>query len=492
MSQFASVETDVLIVGAGPAGLTASCLLTAALRDVVVIERDPATVGGIARTFDHRGFLLDAGGHRFSSRSRAVEQFWHDLLPVDFVERPLVTRTFRNGALHAPPRTAVDALRSLGPGPAAAGLLSLAAAKLTPIPAARTLQDWGRNAFGHRLFDELFRTRIEKACGASGADISAARARDTFDELELGSPFWSALAHLSVDGAGPAFRRPADVLRYPRRGSGMLWTAAARRTREQGGRILMGHTLETLAFDHPRGQWVATVTTSGGERKILRARQVVASGAVADLCNALRPVPISLFSARALRYRALVSVPLITLRRASFPDHWIDVNDAAVSAFRVRNFAAHSPDMVPHPDLNCLAVEYVCEAGDGLWSRTDAELVALARADMARMGLLAPRDVIEAFVLREPRACPLLDEDAAHHMAMVRLDLERTYPTLHLIGRNGTHGGHRQDHAVLSAMMTVQNVLAGERIHDAWNPAREEARWDDAPASRRRSAMEAA
>lgn len=492
MSQFASVETDVLIVGAGPAGLTASCLLTKSLRDVVVIERDPASVGGIGRTIDYKGFLLDAGGHRFSSRSRAVEQFWRDLLPDDFIERPLATRTFRNGALHAHPRTAVDALRSLGPGPAAAGLLSLAAAKLTPIPGPRTLSDWGRNAFGHKLFEELFKTRIEKACGARGADISAARARETFDDLELGSPFWWALAHLSGEGRGPAFRRPFGVLRYPRRGSGMLWNAAARRTREQGGRILMGHTLESLAFDHGRGLWLATAVTAEGQRTTVQAREVVASGAIADLCNALRPVPISLFSARALRYRALVSVPLITLRRTSFPDHWIDVNDASVSAFRVRNFGAHSPDMVPHPDLNCLAVEYVCEDGDGIWSRTDAELMALARADMVRMGLLAPRDVIDAFVVREPRACPLLDEDAAHHMAMVRLDLERAYPTLHLVGRNGTHGGHRQEHAVLSAMMTVQNILAGERIHDAWNPAREEARWDDAGPVPRRAAMEAA
>jgi protoporphyrinogen oxidase len=491
MSQFASVETDVLIVGAGPAGLTTSCLLTRALRDVVVIERDPQTVGGIARTIDHKGFLLDTGGHRFTSRSRAVEQFWRDLLPGDFVERPLVTRTWRHGTLQPHPLTAVDALRSLGPGVAAAGLLSLAAAKLKPIDGPRTLREWGHNAFGRHLFEALFRDRIEKACGKHCEAIPAERARETFDDLELGSPFWSSLADLSATPGGPSFRLPGRTLRYPRRGSGMLWNAAARKTREQGGRILMGHTLVALAFDATLGLWTATAETSDGGRLVVTARTVVASGPIPDLCGALRPTPISLFSARALRHRALVSVPLMTLRRTCFPDHWIDINDPTVKAFRVRNFGAHSPEMVPHPDVACVAVEYVCEEGDALWSMPDHEVVALARSEVERMGLLRPRDVIATGVLREAKACPLLDEEAEHHMAMVRLDLERTYPTLHLVGRNGTHGGHRQEHAVLSAMSTVQNILAGERIHDAWNPAREEARWSDGRGAKT-SEMEAA
>ncbi len=485
------IETDVLVVGAGPAGLTAACLLTGALRDVVVVERE-MQVGGIARTTDYKGFRIDLGGHRFTSRSREVETFWRDLLPGGFVETPLATRTWRAGGLHAHPRTAVEALKALGAGEAAAGLLSLAAAKLHPLHAPRNLEEWGRNAFGDRLFAALFRTRIEKACGTRCDALPAAEARGAIDDLEMGSEFWSTLADMAaVPGGqrsrGPAFRQPVAIMRYPRRGSGAVWSAAARKVIDQGGRILLGHGLQTIAFDAASGRWTATVTTADGAPTRIVARSVVASGPLPDLCAALKPTPISLFNARALRHRALVSVAFVT-RRPGFADHWIDVNDPTLRAFRVRNMAAHAPEMVPHPGLGCLAVEYLCEEDDMLWRAVDGDLVALARRELLRMGLAAPQDVMDATVLREARACPIVDEEARHSLAMVRLDLERAFPTLHLVGRNGTHGGHRQEHAVISAMRAVDNLTAGERIHDTWNAAREEARWDDPPKASERVA----
>jgi protoporphyrinogen oxidase len=119
--------------------------------------------------------------------------------------------------------------------------------------------------------------------------------------------------------------------------------------------------------------------------------------------------------------------------------------------------------------MSCLGLEYFCFEGDGLWNASDEDLIALARNEISHIGLFATDDIVDGCVVRQPKAYPICDEDYRHNMAMIRLDFETHYPTLHLVGRNGMHKYHNQDHATMTAMMTAQNILAGEKIHDAWN-----------------------
>jgi protoporphyrinogen oxidase len=150
-----------------------------------------------------------------------------------------------------------------------------------------------------------------------------------------------------------------------------------------------------------------------------------------------------------------------------FPDNWIYIHDPSVKVGRVQNFRSWSPEMVPD-GMSCLGLEYFCFEGDGLWNAADTDLIALAKHEIAKIGLISNADVVDACVVRQPKAYPVYDEAYRDNIAMVKLDLEQSYPTLHLVGRNGMHKYNNQDHAMMTAMLTAKNILAGKRIYDIW------------------------
>ena len=260
-----------------------------------------------------------------------------------------------------------------------------------------------------------------------------------------------------------------DTFRYPRKGPGMMWDAAAAKTRAQGGRILMDRSLDTLSWDEGRRIWTVTAKRGDGSIETYTARHVISSAPIRELGDAMTPKPLSLFSARSLKYRDFLTVALITTRKDLFDDNWIYIHDPAVKVGRIQNFRSWSPEMVPDANLACLGLEYFCFEGDETWTMDDADLVRLAKAEIAEIGLVGEDEVVDACVVRQAKAYPVYDDDYRHHVKIVRLDLERNYPTLHLVGRNGMHKYNNQDHAMMTAMLTVENILAGKRIWDVWN-----------------------
>jgi protoporphyrinogen oxidase len=268
----------------------------------------------------------------------------------------------------------------------------------------------------------------------------------------------------------------------------MMWEAAAAKIVAAGGRITMDRTLETMSWDSATGLWTVSLLSGSGERSIVTARHVISSVAIHDLSQAVRPTPISTLHARALRYRDFLTVALIARTADDFPDNWVYIHDPAVSVGRVQNFRSWSPELIPDADTTCLGLEYFCFEGDGLWTSSDEELIALAKREIDHIGLIKSSDVVDACVVRQPKAYPVYDEDYAHNVAMVRLELEKSYPTLHLVGRNGMHKYNNQDHAMMTAMLTVRNILAGERLYDVWQ-VNEDAEYGEAGAAGAREAL---
>ncbi|TBW38066.1 NAD(P)/FAD-dependent oxidoreductase [Siculibacillus lacustris] len=481
------VDADVLVIGAGPAGLTSSYLLSKAGRSVIVLERDPTRVGGISRTVDYKGFLFDIGGHRFFSKSKEVVALWRELLPDDFLERPRTSRIFYRNKLYSYPLKAFEALWNLGLLQSAACVASYAWARVKPVAEPKTFHQWVRNQFGERLFGIFFKTYTEKVWGMSCDDISADWAAQRIKGLNLGAAVWNALTRsfrrsAAVAKDGEVIKTLIESFDYPRKGPGMMWEAAAAKTRAQGGRILMGRSLGAMRFDAATGIWTVTATTADGETETFTARHVISSAPIRELADAVQPAPLSLFSARALKYRDFITVALITTKKDLFADNWIYIHDPSVKVGRVQNFRSWSPEMVPDPNLACLGLEYFCFEGDDMWTKSDADLIALASDEIERIGLVPKDTVVDACVVRQPKAYPVYDDDYKHHVKMVRLDLERAYPTLHLVGRNGMHKYNNQDHAMMTAMLTVENILAGERLWDTWN-VNEDAEYHEAGGS---------
>jgi len=481
-----SAVADVFVIGAGPAGLTASYLLTKEGLDVVVVERDPERVGGISRTVDYKGFLFDIGGHRFFSKSKEVVDLWKELLPDDFIQRPRISRIYYKGKLYSYPLKAFEALTNLGIFESALCMASYGWAKLRPVENPKTFHQWVRNQFGERLFSIFFKTYTEKVWGMSCDEISADWAAQRIKGLSLGGAVMNALMRpfrgLRRQTSGEVVKTLIESFEYPRKGPGMMWDAAARKTREQGGQVLMDRSLVGMQWHATAAVWTLTVQCGDGQTETYKARHVISSAPVRELAGAIKPAPISTFSARSLKYRDFLTVALITTRQDLFPDNWIYIHDPSVKVGRIQNFRSWSPEMVPDPKLACLGLEYFCFEGDGVWSAPDEELVALAKREIAKIGLVAEDEVVDACVVRQAKAYPVYDDEYKHHVSMVRADLEHAYPTLHLVGRNGMHKYNNQDHAMMTAMLTVKNILAGERVYDIWE-VNEDAEYHEAGGS---------
>ncbi len=463
---------DVAIIGAGPAGLTAAYLLGEAGYSVTVIEKDPRYVGGISRTVEHEGFRFDIGGHRFFSRSKEVVDLWNEILPDDFIERPRMSRIYYEGKFYSYPLRAFEALWNLGVWRSALCMASFAKAKLLPNRSVKSFEDWTVNAFGWKLYSIFFKTYTEKVwgmpCDAMSADWAAQRIK--------GLSLWGAV----TDGLkrslglnkrpndGMAVKTLLESFRYPRLGPGMMWEAARDHVVAHGNHVLMDHKLKQLAFNDVTQQWTMTATDGEGAQVAIKAAHVISSAPMRELASRLHPLPAALPEAANLKYRDFLTVALMIRSPDLFPDNWIYIHDSKVKVGRVQNFRSWSPEMVPDPDLACVGLEYFCFEGDGLWSASDDELVALATKEMAQLGLCEAEQVVGGTVVRQEKAYPVYDEDYAANVEVLRQEIETRYSTLHCVGRNGMHRYNNQDHAMMTAMLTVRNIEAGARVYDIW------------------------
>ena len=339
-----------------------------------------------------------------------------------------------------------------------------------PIKEVKSFEDWTTNQFGKKLYSIFFKTYTEKVWGMPCNEMSADWAAQRIKGLSL----WGAV----TDGLKRSLglnKRPNDgkqvktlleTFRYPRLGPGMMWEAARDRIEEQGGKVLMGHSLKQLASDSDWG-WAMRASGPGGEVTV-RARHAISSAPMRELAARLHPVPETMLNASQLRYRDFLTVALMIRSEDLFPDNWIYIHDSKVKVGRVQNFRSWSPEMVPDESVACVGLEYFCFEGDGLWSSTDEALVELAKKEMEILGLVDPAKVFGGAVVRQEKAYPVYDEDYAANVAAMRHELEEKFPTLHLVGRNGMHRYNNQDHAMMTAMLTVENILAGERLYDTW------------------------
>jgi protoporphyrinogen oxidase len=462
------MQTRVAILGAGPAGLTASYLLARRGVPVVVLETDPVHVGGLSKTMKHRGYHFDIGGHRFFSKSKAVEDLWTEILPHDFLNRPRSSRIYYDGKFFAYPLKPMEALAKLGPVEAVRCVVSFARARLFPVHDATSLEDWVVNQFGRRLYEIFFKTYTEKVWGIPCTEISADWAAQRIKGLSL----WSAVVHGLLPrrrGRGDVIKTLIDSFRYPRLGPGMMWEAAARKTQEAGGQVLLGHTVLALRR-LAGGRFEVTGRRADGSPFAVEAEHVISSAPLRELVLELRPsVPAEVrAAAERLRYRDFITVALVLKERDRFADNWIYIHEPGVKVGRVQNFKSWSPEMIPDPATTCYGLEYFCFEGDGLWTSPDDVLVDLARTELVELGLAEAGDFLDGVVLRQQKAYPVYDEGYAARVDTIRRGLAEGYPGLHLVGRNGMHKYNNQDHAMMTAMLTVENIVAGREVYDVW------------------------
>jgi len=454
-------EDHTVVIGAGPAGLTAAYLLAKGGYRVTVLEADDM-VGGISRTARYRGYRFDIGGHRFFTKIQPVEDLWHEILGQEFVEVPRLSRIHYNGKYFDYPLKAMNALRGLGIWNAVLIVLSYLYARVRPSPVEETFEQWASNRFGKRLYSIFFKTYTEKVWGIPCTEIRAEWAAQRIQGLSLARAILSAA---SLNKRSTKIKSLINYFHYPRLGPGQMWECCRDKVRALGGEVRMNHRVTAIEV---QGDRAVAVRVDGPEGEVrLEADHVISTMPLRTLTEAVTPaLPApALRGAAGLRYRDFLVVALMVQQADLFPDNWIYVHTPGVKVGRIQNFNNWSPAMVPDPGVTCLGLEYFCFEGDGLWTTADTDLVRLATAELGALGLVDPTLVTDGTVIRMPKAYPIYDAAYRDNLDLVRADLD-PIANLHTVGRNGMHKYNNQDHSMLTAMLTLENMAGAG--HDVW------------------------
>jgi len=452
---------EVVIIGAGPAGLTAAYELCKRGVQPTVLEQD-TVVGGISRTVEADGWHFDIGGHRFFTKVGAVERLWHEILDDDeFLTRPRMSRIFYRGSFFDYPLKPMNALRGLGLREAALCVLSYAWARVRPPKDQTTFEGWTSARFGTRLYRIFFKTYTEKGWGVPATEIQADWAVQRIKNLSL----MRAVANAVMPRRGPTVTSLIEEFQYPKLGPGMMWERAQEIVQKQGAQVLFDVPVNDIR--RVKGAAVSVGARFGGLEVHYPADHVISSMPLGSLVEAMDPPPPPevLRAARALGHRDFLSVALVVPKERAFPDNWIYVHSPEVRLGRVQNFGNWSPFMVKG-GLTCLGLEYFVFEGDDLWVMADDDLVELGRTELATLGLVDPSEVLAGYVVRMPKAYPMYDDGYKANVEAVRTWLEDNVPNVHPVGRNGMHRYNNQDHSMYTAMLTVENLFGAR--HDIW------------------------
>jgi protoporphyrinogen oxidase len=484
----------VVVIGGGPAGLTAAYILAKQGVKVTVLEGDDI-LGGISQTAQYKGYRFDIGGHRFFTKIRPVEELWHEILGPEFISVPRQSRIFYDGKFFDYPLKAANALLGLGVWKATLMVLSYLKAHFWPNPVEENFEQWVSNRFGKRLYQTFFKTYTEKVWGIPCNEIRAEWAAQRIQGLSLAKAILSAA---SLNKRSTKIKTLINEFQYPRLGPGQMWETCAERIREMGGEVLLRHYVSALEMKDGRVV-AAKVQTPVGERRI-EGEHFINSMPIRNLVRSLSPAaPAPVLEAGdGLKYRDFLVVALMVEQEKLFSDNWIYIHSPGVKVGRIQNFNNWSQAMVPERGMTCLGMEYFCFEGDGLWTSSNDELVALATKEIGSLGLADPSKVVDGTVVRMKKAYPVYDSVYRGHLDAVREYID-PIPNLHTVGRNGMHKYNNADHSMLTALMAVQNMQGAS--HDIWSvntdfEYHEEQKLDDAqraepprPASRAAAAV---
>jgi protoporphyrinogen oxidase len=457
-------DAPVVVIGAGPAGLTAAYQLTKAGRSVVVVEAD-TVVGGISRTVERDGWRFDLGGHRFFTKVPEVEALWHEILDDDdFLLRPRMSRIFYKGKYYDYPLSARNALGNLGLKEAMLCGLSYVRARATMSKNQNTYEGWLASRFGWRLYRTFFKTYTEKLWGVPANEIEPDFAAQRVKNLDLGKAVWNMLTPKRKQTSITSL---IEEFQYPKYGPGMMWERCAELVVKAGGELRFDSTVSAIEIQGGRATAVE-VTGHDGRTERIAASHVISSMPMHNLVGVLQPAPPPAVQAsgEGLHYRDFLIVSLVLPEEKGFPDNWIYIHSPDVSVGRIQNFGSWSPYLVKD-GRTCLGLEYFVFKGDDMWESKDDDLIALATKELAYLGLATPGDIERGYVTRTEKAYPYYDATYRDNVATIATYLESDAPNIHLVGRNGMHKYNNQDHSMYTAMLTVENILGAH--HDIWS-----------------------
>jgi protoporphyrinogen oxidase len=504
-----------IIIGAGPAGLTAAYELLQRTDIVPIILEKSGDIGGISKTVNYKGNRIDIGGHRFFSKSDRVMEWWLKLMPVDHNSnedvvisyqhktRPIVPDASRAQTAQGdkvmlirnrlsriyflrtfftyPIQLSLDTLKKLGIVRVCSIMTSYIKARLFPKKPAKNLEDFLINNFGYQLYSLFFKDYTEKVwgvpCNKISAEWGAQRIKGVSISKALSHAIKKSLKKNNKNGHDVAQRDTETSLierfLYPKFGPGQLWEEVARQIEEKGGKILMNYDVKKINQNKNSIASIEAVNTKTGDRSVFEGDYFFSTMPVQELVhgmNGIVPAEVKEIAA-GLQYRDFITVGILlknlsfadkktaTYKPLTLKDTWIYIQEKDVQVGRLQIFNNWSPFMVKDPNTTWIGLEYFCNQQQEFWNKSDEELKQIGISELEKIGLAKKEDVLDATVLRMEKTYP------AYFGTYNQFDIIKSYLTnygnLFLIGRNGMHKYNNSDHSMLTAMVAVDNICEG-------------------------------
>ena len=454
---------EPIIIGAGPAGLTAAYHLGKYGIKSTILEAD-SVVGGISRTEVRDGWRFDIGGHRFFTKVPMVSDLWHEILDEgDFLLRPRMSRIFYKGRFYDYPLKAGNALKNLGLLESFLCVLSYLWVRIKKPSDISTFEGWTVSRFGWRLYRMFFKTYTEKVWGVNASEIQADWAAQRIKNLSL---FKAVLNSIMPRRNQKEITSLIEEFEYPKLGPGMMWEKCHELINRQGSNVIFQNPVTSIK--HSSGSANEVITESSNGSETFKTSHIISSMPISKLLLAMDPpAPENVReAAQSLTFREHITVALVVPENEGFPDNWIYIHSSDVKVGRVQNFGRWSPHLVKD-GKTCLGLEYFVTEGDDIWETPDGDLINLGKSEMEILGLLNPESVEESYVVRMPKAYPMYDKNYFENVEIIKKWLNQNTKNIFPVGRNGMHRYNNQDHSMLTAILSVENILGA--CHDIWS-----------------------
>ena len=501
------VQETAVIIGAGPAGLTAAYELLKHTDIKPIVFEASNYIGGISKTVTYKNNRIDIGGHRFFSKSDRVMDWWLNILPLEdsgldefeisyqnkkrtvrqdggakpdredavMLVRKRKSRIYFNRTLFDYPISlSAHTISNLGYLKSFKMGISYIRSALSPIRPEKTLEEFFINRFGRELYSTFFESYTQKVWGVSCDQISSEWGAQRIKGLSVGSAIWHKIKSLIPAQADIRQKKTETSLierfLYPKYGPGQMWEVVSDIIVRQGGQVVRNKRVVGIDIENNQVESVRIADSVNKETVGINADYVFSSMPVRDLIDAISPRVNAKVKevADGLVYRDFITVGLLVRKMKikepgaggdMVSDNWIYIQEPDVKLGRLQIFNNWSPYMVADPDKVWLGLEYFCNEGDELWNMTDESMIKFAAAELAKIEIIDIDDMLEGVVLREPKTYP------AYFGTYDSFDVIRKFvdkiENMYLVGRNGMHRYNNQDHSMLTAITAVENIKNG-------------------------------
>jgi len=451
-------RVKVAVIGAGPAGMTAAYELAKGGAAVDLYEAAPS-VGGLSRTIELWGQLVDLGPHRFFSSDARINRLWLEVVGRDYQMVDRLTRIFYKQKFFHYPLKAFDVLPKLGLVEIARCGMSYVRETLKPTATGASFEDWVVRAFGRRLFQIFFETYSEKLWGISCRDLDADFAAQRIKKLS----FYEAVKNAFLGDGKHRHKTLVDRFAYPLQGTGMVYERMAAFLKARGQNVFLDTPVRRVVVQNGRVQGIELE-----EGRFVEYSAVISTMPLTLLVKTLPDVPAGVRAAvDQLRFRNTILVYLHVDGDALFPDNWLYVHSPDLKTGRITNFRNWVPSLNRGRNTTILALEYWCYGEDEIWTWDDKDLAGLASRELRQTGLIGNRAVLDGFVHRVNRCYPVYSIGYKQNLAPIQNYLAGVQG-LAVIGRYGSFKYNNQDHSILMGLLAADNVLNGAE-HDLWS-----------------------